>query len=261
MQHYLQEEEVQQVTAPTYPAAEIQNGVRSERWRLLCTDLRHGKRLERVRAARALVAYGPESVEALTDALRDSSGKVRIAAAESLGIIGDPRAVRPLTDALRQCFGGRSARWQVVVGMVSLLGLIAAGLFWGWLILKIGFIWFLFLAGSAHKKVEAFFNEKRSQTGLCRAITEALERIAERNPTPELRAVVPDLRAIAADTVHQDPRTRAVSREAADRIQSLTEKVKSLPLTSTAPPVTAESLPRAAAAPDPDAATLPRVDG
>src|SRR5689334_8282687 len=50
----------------------------------------------RQRAARALRDYGPAAVEPLCAALHDRDESVRVAAAESLGMIGDDRAVQPL---------------------------------------------------------------------------------------------------------------------------------------------------------------------
>src|SRR5687768_12680906 len=70
----------------------------------------------RVRAARRLQDYGPLALEPLCGALRDHELNVRVAAAESLGYIGDERAVQPLTEALRHCFVGQSAHRQLVVG-------------------------------------------------------------------------------------------------------------------------------------------------
>src|SRR5688500_2010333 len=78
--------------------------------------LHAGETRERIRAARGVRSCGSAAVEALCAALRDKEAEVRIAAAQSLGHIGDERAVQPLASALRTCFVGHSARWQLVTG-------------------------------------------------------------------------------------------------------------------------------------------------
>ncbi|HTE16881.1 MAG TPA: hypothetical protein VK689_00695, partial [Armatimonadota bacterium] len=102
---------------------------------------------------------------------------------------------------------------------------------------------------------------RRSQGRLCEAITQALVQIAERHPTPELREVLPDLQAVAADIIQQEQSTRQKSKAAAARIDALTEKLKSLPVPASTPAPDGTALPRPAAAPVPDAETLPRVHG
>lgn len=82
-----------------------------------------------------------------------------------------------------------------------------------------------------------------------RPIARALARIAERNPTPELTQVLPDLHEIAADPVLQDKRSRATSRAAARKIQTLTTKLDALPVTASAPALNPDALPREASAP------------
>lgn len=52
-------------------------------------------------AAAAIVKIGPRAVEPLITALEDENPNVRNAAAEALGKLGDPRAIKPLNIALR----------------------------------------------------------------------------------------------------------------------------------------------------------------
>jgi hypothetical protein len=64
-------------------------------------DLGKGKTRVRGLAAMALGQVGEAAVDSLIDALSDKEWRVRRAAAESLGRIGDPRAVEPLVATLR----------------------------------------------------------------------------------------------------------------------------------------------------------------
>jgi HEAT repeat protein len=61
---------------------------------------------------RNLRDYRSATVEPLCLALRDKDLNVRVAAAESLGQVGDEQAGQPLIEALRGCFVRQSARWQ-----------------------------------------------------------------------------------------------------------------------------------------------------
>src|SRR5689334_9289947 len=64
---------------------------------------------DRVEAARKLRDFGPAAIAPLCAALRDKEDQIRVAAAESLGVVGDERAVQPLVEALRDVLPGRSA--------------------------------------------------------------------------------------------------------------------------------------------------------
>src|SRR4028118_46108 len=75
-------------------------------------------------AARPPRAAGRSAVEPLCVALLDRDPTVIIAAAESLGHLGDERAVQPLTEALRDSFIGRSGRKQLVIGVLVLVAAI-----------------------------------------------------------------------------------------------------------------------------------------
>ncbi|HTE18393.1 MAG TPA: HEAT repeat domain-containing protein [Armatimonadota bacterium] len=214
----------------------------------------------RVDAVRALRERPTEAFVPLCDALRDKDLNVRIAAAEVLGELGDERAVQPLTEALRACFVGRSGRMQVITGVFAFVAaaLFFVGIVFGAFSLKFfGCAYFVLQLAAAPGK--AYFKRRRSRSPLCHAITEALTRIADRHPTPELRSVLPDLRAVAADSLQQEKGTRAASRAAADRIDALTEKLQSLPLPATTPAPDGATLPRPADAPTPQVETLPRV--
>ena len=215
----------------------------------------------RTAAAGALGQIGStDAVEPLCRLLDDKQGALRVAAAEALGKIGDDRAVQPLMKAMRSCFSGGSARRHLTLGIVvvTLTVIVIAGLFWGLAVAKMAGA-FGGLINLAIQAVKGIVKKRSANTEVCRAITEALESIAEREPTPELAAIVPDLRAVAADAIQQAQATRTAAREAADRIETLTQKIKSLPISSVAPGVSEETLPRPADAPAPDTRQLPRV--
>lgn len=215
--------------------------------------LRKGATSTRLRAAKSLREYGSWAIESLCLVLQDKDLNVRAAAAESLGHIGDERAIQPLIEALRRCFLGRSVYWQFIVGLLVMpllillivKGMAAAGA--------------VALVGCFSQPFIIDYQERREASKLCQIIVDALVRIAEHCPTPELRAVIPDLRAIAADVLQQEKQARAASRQAAQRIEDLTEQLKNLPLPAAAPAPDAATLPRAAAAPAPNVEALPRV--
>lgn len=214
---------------------------------------------ERADAAGTLRFYGPWAVAPLCRALEDREQKVRIAAAESLGHLGDERAVGPLAEALRRSLVGRSARKQLVAGVFVALAAVVVllGFLGGMVYLKIGgMMWAFFqLFG---RTFGGYFKGRQEQSRMARAVTEALARIAERSPTPELAAVVPDLKAIAVDALQQEKDTRAVSRRAAERIESLTEQLKRMPLPAAAPAPSTQELPLPASSPTPASDSLPR---
>jgi hypothetical protein len=222
-----------------------------EEFSKLLARLTSGPDYRREKAARALREYGAWAVEPLCEALNQRGRDVRIAAAESLGHIGDERAVKPLTEALHACFVGGSARRQRLLGVLAIpaLVLILLGLFLGSAALKAsGGVGVLLYAVGLN--VHGAYKRRRSESRVCEAVTEALERIAERSPTPALRAVVPELKAVAADPLLQEESARAASRQAAARIEALTDRLKDLPLPATHHQPHPANLPRPAEPPD-----------
>jgi hypothetical protein len=209
----------------------------------------------RVRAARYLHAFGERAVEPLCKALRnDESPAVRAAAAEALGLIGDERALQPLLEAMRGCFVGRSSHTQLVVGLI-VIPFIFIAIFAG--------ASYLGAVGGLGGIMQAFFfyySNRRRTSKLCGVIAQSLAQIAERAPAPELRAILPDLKVVAADVLQQDRQTRAMSRQVAQKIEALTEQLKNLPLPASAPAPDAATLPRAVDVTTPDVKTLPRVE-
>jgi HEAT repeat protein len=230
----------------------------------LLRDLREGATEQRRRAAQALRDYGAAAVEPLCLALRDKDVNVRIAAAESLGLVGDERAVQPLMEALRGCFVKQSAYLQLAAALlfIGLIVILWIGNILTSLIFSPSVISGVVRSGLVGIVVGfaiPYYLQRRSQSKLCQAFTETLVRIAERNPTPELRNILPDLKAIAVDVLHQEESTRTTSRQAARRIEALTEQLKSLPLPAAAPAPDAATLPRTTDAPAQETERLPRV--
>lgn len=229
--------------------------------RPLVTDAREGRKKRRLAAARDLAAFGPEALDPLFELLQDHDQEVSIAAAESLGAIGDERAIEPLTRALRGSFWGGSARANLWLGLALLVGLVLVGaaLTLGVIFLKVAALWIIFHIWRIPKSI---FDRRRRRSQFVRAVSEALMRIAEANPSPVLSSVVTDLRTVAMDKLQQEPETRKITGAAAERIESLVGQLRSLPVAADGPHQEPEAvLPRPASPPDPDLRMLPRISG
>jgi HEAT repeat protein len=205
-------------------------------------DLVSRVRQDRVLAAEALgECSGPEVVSALCAALRDREPEVRIAVAKALGQVGDPAAITPLADALRACYTHRSALLTLVTGILAALGALA------WAVVALVGVFVsegsLLSAGDLLLAPFAFFANRRKRSRIAEAIANALARIAERHPTPELRNVLDELKIASLDVVSHGRTTRRATRAAAARIQELTYRIRALPLASQAPTPDPASLP------------------
>jgi hypothetical protein len=200
----------------------------------------------RVRAARILAGLGPASVEPLCAALKDEDLKVRRAAAEALGAVGDERAIRPLRDALAACFPGGSPRQHLLLSGLTLacFAILTFAAFSSEpsLFAPAGGLWI----GFNSLLLLDYFIGRRADSELCQAIIRALMRIAERSPSPELRTLLPDLQVFSADVFGQKKAARVVSRQAAARIAALTEKLKDLPVPAVSALAHPGNLPRPA---------------
>jgi hypothetical protein len=214
----------------------------------LAVQLRSADRRERAEAAARLQERGPEAQGLLCAALRDGDLEVELAAIHSLGAIGDEAAIEPLLAAWRSCFTEKSARRHLVF---ITLGLAAAAMQlagWIWSItalrvvgLLIGLLPLFGLGGGSLMFQRA---ERRKRDRYCQAITEAVERIALRQPSPRVRQLLPELRAQAVNVLEVDRSLRAASTEAADRLDQLTARVNAMPVPSEAPPPDPRTLPR-----------------
>jgi hypothetical protein len=262
LEHQQTESQRAAASLERHQVGEVDTPFNQEEFSTALIDLRHGKVKERAAAASALGEYGERAVERLIEALSDKSPKVRFQAARALGRIGDPRAVGPLMEALRGCLVGGSPKTNLRAALLYLLGIVLAAGAFGWVWLNLGWFWLFFIWIQAGDHLKPLLEGQRSQTRFCRAICEALHRIAMEHPSPEMRSVLPELNAIAIDAVHHTERTREASRIAARRIDQLTQDVKSLPLSASAPAgEEGSALPLASQAPAVDASALPRVSG
>lgn len=226
---------------------------------LLVGCLQDGPPADRVRAAEQLAAFGLEAVLPLCEALNSTDDDLRIAAARSLGTIGDARAVVPLIAALRsRCTGGSGLKHRqggrvllgTMLAMVLIPPILAA--------LITGKPSGIFFAGVAGPLV-AWATQRRPRGRVFEAISEALIQITAKDPTPAVREVLPELDVLATDSLQQDRQTRAALREAARRIEALTENLRSLPIAAEAPEPEVATLPTPAHPRVSDAEVLPRV--
>ncbi|MFN3648507.1 MAG: hypothetical protein ACK47B_02910 [Armatimonadota bacterium] len=248
----------------------------------LLRGVRWGDSVRAHRAAQGLRHFGPEGIAAVAALLQppprneqpgsilswlgelprrcllwDPEEHSRINAAQVLGEIGDETAIPPLREALRACLVGGAAWKQLVFGPAFLTGV---------LLLLVGLIattgpgrlfgpaFVLLVLAAAY----LYLHRRRSRGRLIQAITSALCQIGARRPAVELREVLPELRGISADLLQQDTETRETTRDAVERIESLTEELKRLPLPGQ-PTTDPAALPRVGEAPSTEAASLPRV--
>ncbi len=228
----------------------------------LLRRLRNGSKSERIAVAEELGRWGgSRAVNPLCELLREPDDDLRVAAAEALGGIGCERAIPHLVTALQtRCVGG-SGYQQKKAGRIALVWIVLA--FFGsamlaaYLRLPIGGF-----AGVVIVPLLTGWNTLRQTRGrVFRAITSALERILEANPTPEVRSVLPELEALSSDRIQQDAETRRVLSAAREHIDTLTAHFKSLPLTSAPPAPEAATLPVPAQDAAPEAFNLPRASG
>ena len=216
--------------------------------------LRQGSDEARVKAARDLAAFGPQGIEALVAALKDKNVRVIFAATKSLGEVGDERAVKPLVAAFRGLFPGASPRRYRVVGILAAITFPLAGIAYGWMRLDewgvpaagiYAILGLLLLFSPKLWQIAKIFLPGKidpdSNPG--RMFSDALAKIAERCPTPELQAALPTLNEIVADSLQQDPRTRADFRKTARRIEELTAHLDTMPIAAHPPAPDVASLP------------------
>lgn len=200
----------------------------------------------RILAAQRLCQFGSPAVSPLCEALRDKDLRVRAATACALGELQEAQAIGPLAEALRNCFVGRSALRNLFAGCALLVGLIAAVVV---MIVTIDAMVLSTVIGSS----DLFFDgrkRRRERNELVQAITQALTRIAERHPSPELRNLLPDLKVVAVDVIQQGRQTRTASREAVTQIEALTSRLRDLPLPASGVSSPEGCLPHPAEAPE-----------
>lgn len=198
----------------------------------LCGAVRSNDARTRRAAATSLGQLGaPRAVEVLCVLLEDTDVEVQAAAAHALGRIGDTRALAALMHALHLTIEGRSRREYVLAFVGGLVGVVCFGFL-------LGPIPLLLVGHGIVVQAKGRWRASR----LSAALTGALGDMAERNPTPELRRAVPDLRVVSADVFHY-PYARFISKEAAQRIEAATAHLKQLPIPSGLADLPLEALP------------------
>ncbi len=179
--------------------------------------------------------WGVAGVAPLCEALRHPHPTVRGAAALSLGYTGNRRAIQPLLSALKgSCIGGSAERQRRLGLLLAAVALLIVGPLTGMLALQ-----HVVLAGLAlsylWRSGLRLWEKRRGRNRLSAVIADALSQIAERDPSPELRQALPAIRALARDFVHQTEDARAVSQRAAERIDTLADTLRDLPIPAEAP--------------------------
>lgn len=200
----------------------------------------------RILSAQRLSRFGSPAVAPLCAALRDEDLRVRTAAACALGELQEAQAIGPLAEALRNCFVGRSALRNLIAGCALLVGLIAA-------VVVMIVTFDAMVLSSALGSGDVFFDShkrRRLRSELVQAITQALTRIVEQHPSPELRNLLPDLKVVAVDVIQQGRQTRTASREAVAQIEALTARLRDLPLPASGVSSLEGCLPHPAEAPE-----------
>jgi hypothetical protein len=200
--------------------------------------------------ATALGQIGDESAQGvLVELLAHRDLTVRAAAATALGELGQDESIPPLMDAYRRCFVGRSALTQRYFGPLAVLAVVLGFglLLWGTMVAKVGGI--MALSNCIFQLFMHYVGARRRRSMVACAVTEALVKIAERNPRPELHRLIPELRAVAGDRMQQERATRKASLLAAERIEALTAASQDLPLPSLPSRPDVASLPKPAEAP------------
>lgn len=200
----------------------------------------------RLRAVSRARTYGAQSVPPLCGALKDPDFRVRAAAAELLGELGDQRALRPLIEALHDCFEFRSARASRLLGVGVVLGMIALFL--------VALLATMFAQGGTAivdwaKGVGALWQQRCQRTDLVRVLAESIEQVGGRTTAPEMRCVLPELKSVASDLLRQSGQTRAASRRAIARIEAVTARLSALPLPAAGLSGAVDQLPGPADAP------------
>lgn len=230
----------------------------------LVEQLTRGSATERQATADALRKLGASAVEPLCNLLKHPDKNVRAQAAEILGDVGDVRAVKPLHDALRGCFAWEKegpGGWILLMLGTMILVMMIFGLLFDRSMPPLSVLYAMMVATWCGSLVLSLYLVWWRGSGRLRQVWEkiadALVRIAEREPTPELRTVIPDLSRLSKEAFAK-AETRDIARQAAQRITAITEQLKSLPIPAAEPAPNVKELPIPAHESLSDVATLPR---
>ncbi len=229
------------------------------------------------------------SLDVLREAVEDRSPGVRVEVAAALGGLRDPRALPQLTKLLSDHVS--QVRWTAVEGLgripcresvaalmasmrstdallsqkagVALVrvGALAAAPLGELLSVEDGDLrsraWII-LAGIGAPAVPTLCNAlEQAQPHTRRAAAQALAHIARHDPSPELQRALPRLRKLCSPWGLEGPESIAAYRAAISHIEKATERLKHLPLPSSAPPLSPHDLPVAAQSGEPGGEKLP----
>lgn len=222
----------------------------------LVRQLREGAPSARVAAAIRLQGWGGEAVPSLCEALEQADPRLREVAAESLGDVGDERAVRPLLEALHRTRREIAAdqRRTVFLLVLAVLGGLGTAHWLG--IAGFAASPLLVVLAGCGATLDDF--RRRGSPLSCR-IAEALGRIAERRPAATLRAAIPVLEEVRSSFAQQDSSARDALLGAAHRIDALTAAVKQLPRPAEGGGISTTDLPRIGTDDGSSERVLPRV--
>ncbi len=221
--------------------------------------LKGGNRRERCEAAASLPQYGGEAFEPLCAVLADPDDHLKIAAANALAALGDPRAIPAITKALRDGLVGGNAREHMLNARFT-LGLALGGTLLLVILLDLPQPLFQVLAMQPLIWWSHWQRGRHARSRVHEVFADAIVTLGEVRPTLELRELLSDFRTLAADRLQQAPEARQAFTEAAERIDLLTRDLKVLPIAATGPPLDRDSLPRPAKAPASSAENLPVVE-
>lgn len=172
--------------------------------------------------------------------LNDGEESVSIAAARSLGRLGDARAAPALTAALRRDRSPCAVAMRVLIVCVAAGAAPLASLL---LYRLVGAASLLVILPALLIGLANFYCFQRESSRHSAALVTALSQIAAASPSRDMTPLLPHLERVARDRLWQTPRTRAASRTAMRSIGAFLEASRNLP---------------SPAAPAPDGSDLPR---
>lgn len=189
----------------------------------------------RIAATQEVGKVGTENaISLLTATLYDEDVKVRIRAAEVLGNLNDDRVLGPLVTAYEHCFLGKSAKVERKFAPLEIPLVIISMSVLAWSLFGAGPAAILFVGYFVVFGILGRAERRRSKNQFCRALIEALVRVAERQPGPEFHRFAGEFRAVAANPLHYGRSEREAALAAAERIEALTDASSTLPRPATA---------------------------
>lgn len=185
---------------------------------------------------------GAEAQALLLVALQSDHPAPRVAAAQHLAEVGGEEVLPALIEAYQRCFLGGSARRQrrwgplvCLLGMGAVVGVCACAISGGEAVFRLT-VQTLGWGGLTWLGVRRKHHDSTR-------VLEAVLKVAERHPRPDLRALLPEVRAVINDPLHYERCIRDASRTALARIEVLTATFTNLPLPSASSALGDETFP------------------